>query len=155
MRAARDLPPNTELTWCYHNPADRTNLQKSLFEHWGFNCSCLVCQEEEITGAVLKKQKIDLLARVSKTSTADKLLFNQLDQVYTSHAQTVPRFEVFFVCYSRVMHFLLSDYKLSMVLTFAEKALESLGFVIDSFNGSCDLVVRNWGSFVPEVSRLW
>jgi hypothetical protein len=162
MRVARDLPANTELTWCYHDPTNRAKLQKSLSSHWGFECSCPVCVDEVSTEMSLLKSRKDILTRISNTHTADAELFSKLESLFKSPAKDIPRYEVFRTFYSEAIYW-FEKYNPPVAAEFAAKALEALGFVMDGFsehrgfyeNRSSKLVKQEWGVSVPEVARLW
>ncbi|TVY37295.1 Protein unc-45-like protein [Lachnellula subtilissima] len=157
MRATQDIPRNTEITWCYHDPTNRADLQKSLLENWGFKCTCPVCTEEGFTGKDIKSQRNKYLAILDSTHKAGGPFFDQLNQLYGPAAKEVPRFELFLACYKAAMYWLLSDFNLTLVLMFTKKALEALGFGIEGIDESRGgkLVVRKRGIAVPELPRLW
>jgi len=157
MRATQDIPRNTEITWCYYDPTNRADLQKSLFENWGFNCTCPVCTEEGFTGEDIKSQRNKYSTIINSTHKAGGPFFDQLNQLYGPPAKEIPRFEVFLACYKAAMYWLLSDFNLTLVLMFSKKALEALGFEIEGINESRGgkLVVRKRGVAVPELPRLW
>jgi hypothetical protein len=172
MRAAQDLPPNTELTWCYHDPADRAKLQKSLSSHWGFECSCPVCVDELNTEVGLVKQRKEILTRINtqhvtpaRDYTApmvDSKLFSKLDSLYKTPAKDIPRYDAFVAFYSEAEYW-FQKYSSPVAADLAVRALEALGFVVEGFcghrglseNKNSALVQQQWGVSVPEAARLW
>lgn len=51
VRATSDLPPDTEVTFWHRVPNDNDydHLRKG-FDHWGFECDCVICQDVRASG---------------------------------------------------------------------------------------------------------
>lgn len=87
--------------------------------------------------------------------------FPKLDSLYSTSATKLPRYEVFRAFYSEALHWWYK-YNPSACTEFAVKALEALGFVMDSFRGVTPrerkngiMVQQQWGASLPEVAELW
>jgi len=117
------------------------------------------------------KLRKEILNRISTTHVveipnrrallANPKLFSLLDTLFKKPATEIPRYEVFRAFNSEAMYW-WKKYNPPACSDFAVKALESLGFVIDSFRGITPrerkngiMVQQQWGASLPEVAQLW
>ena len=50
IRAAQDIEPNTEITISYKSPVAKDRMEGRMdLQHWGFECSCIICQASKET----------------------------------------------------------------------------------------------------------
>lgn len=176
-RATQDLAPDTEITWWYYIPKSSGKLgerQKEL-NHWGFSCSCALCEDEANTNAAVLAKRKKLLQQYARSRLSDlktvlttaEEFINAMDATYARPASEVPRLAVWESMH-RPIKWVLDNPK-ARVNTSAIKlillALKSLGYVIDGgipmdstvgkSSGNVVLVVRHWGLLLDGVPALW
>ncbi|KAB8302482.1 hypothetical protein EYC80_005886 [Monilinia laxa] len=165
VRATRDIPAETELTFWYVVPTEERQKMKKELENWGFQCKCIMCLDSEDT---TKKQfrkrekflvdlKVVLNARDVDTAKAERLLI-AIDATYKHPAAKVPRLALrkpslqLAEVYARQG---TTNKAVSMTL----KALASLGFVIKNATlpASSDepFEIEKWGLIMDGVIGAW
>lgn len=165
IRAMRDIPADTELTFWYDN-RDTTGYDKrqEKLRHWGFQCSCVMCMDEkntpkktlkrrealaaDLTGAFASPAGVDL-AKVERLLTA-------LERTYKAAAARVPRLGMWDL-YRLLARNYATRNELEKLVTTTLKALASFGFVItgaeltqsakptNSTGANATFVVEQWG----------
>jgi hypothetical protein len=164
VRATCDILADTELTFWYKNPTgDHDEMQRGL-EHWGFQCTCVICLDSKDTAKKLLKKRYGLLGDLKatlnvanvNTAKAERIL-NSIGQTY-KHPPSVPRL-IMREPYAHLAKLYSEQGNVEKVTVMALKALESLGFIIkgaqlpllpaESFR------VEKWGIMTDEVISLW
>ncbi|RSL56213.1 hypothetical protein CEP54_008928 [Fusarium duplospermum] len=165
IRATKDLPANTELTFVYRSSElleSYDNVQKSL-SGWHFTCSCGLCLERKATSdkALQKRRGIsEALKRLlsdpsfSRVSSARVLLSN-LEKTYVRKEPDAPRLELSQHFIGLGCH-LVDMNQMRAAITIIVKGLEALGFVIIACppgKGSAQpkLEVKRWGTLTGHV----
>ncbi|KAF7879007.1 hypothetical protein EAF04_000207 [Stromatinia cepivora] len=165
VRATRDIPANTEITFWYKMPTGESDEMKKELKTWGFQCKCIICLDSEATPknqARLRKKllgdlKVALSACDVDTAKAERLL-NALERTYKHPATDVPRLAL------REPYFKLGGIysKQGMVgkaVSMTLKALGSIGFVIK--NASLPALpgkpfeIEKLGMAMPGVIEAW
>lgn len=99
LRAAQDLPKNTELGFWYMDPRegekDRTPHRERMLQQWGVNCSCTFCDTEQKTPVSKKIKRIQILNKLSKQGIASPELLTELEKTYIKPPTEVPQFDAF------------------------------------------------------------
>ncbi|KAK1836916.1 hypothetical protein QBC39DRAFT_377858 [Podospora conica] len=173
VRAARDIPADTELTCWYTSPpldaAAYLERQKTLRKNWGFMCKCGSCREARDTpGSVLQKRKAawkEAQAMISAergpvglgvVRKADKVVA-RLEETHKRSPREVPRLGV-----SSWQMNLAARYnacgKLEESVKMALESLRSLGCVVDGGDvraGGQGPVVREWGVTMDHAVDCW
>ncbi len=167
VRASRNLPADSELFFWYAIPNHELSYEKTQekFQNWGFNCTCVMCEEHKNTkNAVLKKRSAllqDLTDAFGSRSGADlpkaERVLAALEKTYSVPAATVPRLALWdpYLLLARLYN---SNNQQDKVVLTAWKVLEALGFVIERQNpasaGSAFEVVQ-WGLMQDFVVEAW
>lgn len=139
IRAACDIPADTEITFVYQAPdGNGSGETHKALENWGFQCTCVICYQDNLTSSKTFKSRTALLDELEASfkdqmefqfSKAEKLLA-AIEQTYTVPAIEVPRLALWqpylFVtrCYAENRH-------PQGVVNAASKVLVSLGFVVE------------------------
>jgi hypothetical protein len=161
IRAARDLPANTELTFSYITLEEPAEMNKNLFTGWGFRCDCEMCVDDRETSPTVKVQRRKLIKSFHASSTSIKRkeeIINQLDKTYRQPSSQVPRVQMW-------------DLRLSLVKEFAKRAesnkviehvlaaFQGVGFVIEGAGvtelASEKISVRKWGVPHDGATSAW
>lgn len=173
VRATRNLPADTEITWWYDPPPTEPTAYlerlRVLRKNWGFVCKCGECREARDTpGSVLETRKalwrdVKGLVGAQRTTVgigavkkAEKALA-KLAATYKRSPMEAPRLGV-----SSWQATLAARYracgKPEESVRMALEALKSLGFVIeggDVREGGQPPVVKEWGLMVDHVVDCW
>ncbi|KAJ6178732.1 hypothetical protein N7519_009193 [Penicillium mononematosum] len=166
VRASRDLPPNTEITFWYKSPMTRDPKESPVnLQHWGFKCDCILCQDTcSASRSVLSnRNRISAdLRRLFKTSKMnlrkieDKISI--LARTYCRPASEVPRLALDSP-YLSLAAIYASSRNLKRAVEFGLMCLESLGFVIEGGKVPhvpyAPLVVQKWGLMNDGVVGCW
>ncbi|KAL3465439.1 hypothetical protein BJX64DRAFT_297184 [Aspergillus heterothallicus] len=174
VRAAQDIPANTELTFWYKSPMENTSNNKSLdMDHWGFTCKCSICQDycvteksvlmqwKRLTSDMTKafqtlahgRRPDGVLTRISATAC-------ELEGTYRLPASEVPRLSIWEV-YLNLATMLTVHNETYKAIEFALKTLESLGYII---KGGCitrtsprdrPLLLKKWGLMFDRLVSCW
>ncbi|KAL2698371.1 hypothetical protein AAEP93_011081 [Penicillium crustosum] len=166
VRASRDLPPNTEITFWYQSPMLRDPKEFPLnLQHWGFKCDCILCQEARSASSSVLSNRSRIstdLQRLFKTSRMNlrkiEARISHLAGTYSQPASEVPRLTLDSP-YLSLAAIYASSRKHEKSVEFALKTLESLGFVIEGGNPphvpNVPLVVKKWGLMSDGVVGCW
>jgi len=166
IRATRDIPPDTELTFWYRIPNDENfeETQEGL-KNWGFECDCLICLDAKNTPKkILKRRdalredlKIALTASVLDVAKTERLLAS-IERTYEFPPSRVPRLALW-APYLRLMRTYVAVNQPVKVLASALKGLECLGFVIKGAHPlelpSIHFEVAQWGVMIDTVIEAW
>ncbi|KAJ9195287.1 hypothetical protein DTO027B5_6494 [Paecilomyces variotii] len=172
VRATRDLPANTELTFCYKAPLDHDTKIKHLdLQHWGFQCSCAICQDLHETGSsdLTKRKRLtaDLakafksLSRTRRHSAAVaeiEGIIDTFEKTYRQPSLEVPRLGIWNAYLSlAAVHATGSQPR--KAIEFAFRTLESLGYIIEGgrlpHTSGMMLLVRRWGLLMDGLVGCW
>jgi SET domain. len=166
VRASRDLPPNTEITFWYKSPMSRDPKEFPVnLQHWGFKCDCILCQETRSTSSSVLSNRTRIsadLRRLFKTSRMNlrkiEDRISNLASTYSRPASEVPHLTLD-MPYLSLAAIYASSRKQEKSVEFGLKALESLGFVIEGGNlphvSNAPLVVKKWGLMDVGVVGCW
>ncbi|OQE24015.1 hypothetical protein PENFLA_c010G09886 [Penicillium flavigenum] len=137
VRASRDLPTNTELTFWYKSPMTRDPKESPVnLQHWGFK--------------LFKTSKMNL-RKIEDT-------ISSLASTYCRPASEVPRVALDSP-YLSLAAIYASSRNLKKAVEFGLMSLESLGFVIKGGKiphvSDTPLVVQKWGLMTDGVVGCW
>jgi hypothetical protein len=166
VRASRDLPPNTEITFWYKSPMTRDPKESPVnLQHWGFKCDCLLCQDTRSASRSVLSNRNRIssdLRRLFKTSKMnlrkieDKI--STLASTYCRPASEVPRLALDSP-YLSLAAIYASSRNHKKAVEFGLMCLESLGFVVKGGKiphvSEVPLVVQKWGLMTDGVVGCW
>lgn len=168
VRATRDLPAGTEMAFWYVLPDSETykERQEKLRQTWGFQCTCVMCDEEKNTPKKMTKKREALLGDLkaafesSKPSTAERLL-GAVEKSYKPSFAEVPRL-VLLDPYLMLTRMYAAETQPEKVISTTLKVLGSLGFVIKGASlpeatnpTNRSFEVERWGLMVDHVIEAW
>lgn len=166
VRAARDISAGTEITFPYaiRQSSDTYDEMQKILSAWGFRCICITCQaiKEEKKAVVQKRLKIhsDIRSEMDKKNGMDIAKFeraiNAIESTYTVPATIVPRL-MLWDPYLLLTQTYSSANKAAHVVTYAWKALGSLGFVIkhERPTKTSPFEIETWGLVLDQVVETW
>jgi hypothetical protein len=111
IRAARELPAGTELTFSYLGtvgkaPEDSRSLNKRLLDGWGFECSCPICVEDRELTPAIKNRRLELLEEFETISNNNlkrkRNVLQKLESTYSRSLTEVPRPQMWLPLFSLV-----------------------------------------------------
>jgi hypothetical protein len=167
VRATEDLDADTEVVFWYKSPFDsEPGKQQVDFGHWGFKCSCVMCQDLRATGDITLAKRKRLRANVLKSVESRKnpngakleAIMSELAETYGRPALEAPRVMLWdlYIALSRVY---AVEHQPEKAINTALKALESLGYVIDGGTLprelSTPLTVKKWGLMADSLVGCW
>lgn len=100
VRATQDLAPNTEVHFLYKSPFDsEPGTKENDFRHWGFRCSCAICEDLNATKNIVLAKRKRLRGEVLRTFQVSEKLnaakawdgISKLEETYPRPASDVPR----------------------------------------------------------------
>ncbi|OQD61514.1 hypothetical protein PENPOL_c016G08758 [Penicillium polonicum] len=166
VRASRDLPSNTEITFWYKSPISRDPKECPVnLQHWGFKCDCLLCQETRSAGSSVLSNRNRISADLQRLFKTSKMNLRKIEDrisnlagTYSRPASEVPHLTLESP-YMSLAAIYASSRKLEKSVEFGLKALESLGFVIKGGNppyvSNAPLIVKKWGLMNDGVVGCW
>ncbi|KAL2824205.1 hypothetical protein BDW59DRAFT_180299 [Aspergillus cavernicola] len=166
VRAARDLPANTEITFSYKSPLNNVSKEKPVdHRHWGFKCSCIICQDLLATANSTLTKRKTLMVNVHKAfkprkpdSAKIESILSTLEETYRQPASEVPRFGIW-NAYLTLAMLHESRGQSQKAVEFTLKALESLGYIVEGghlpHKPGTPLRVKKWGLMTDELVRCW
>lgn len=173
VRATRDLPADTEITWWYDPPPTAPTAylerQRLLRKNWGFMCKCGICREMRDTpGRVLNARKA-LLKEVrelvgTQRSIVGMKSLRKAEKAVAKWAAThkLRPGEAPWLGVSNLQLMLASRYRTCgepvESVKMAMEALRSLGYVIDGGDvreGGQPPVVKEWGLMADHAIDCW
>ena len=166
VRASRDIPADTELVFKYNAPDLRGYKEhQAKLQHWGFECTCVICFDWKNTPKQHLKKRNALLgdlktafpaSRVPDISKAERLLA-ALEKTYRTPSTLVPRLALY-DSYCAVFQIYVVQNQPEKVLPSVRKFLHSLGFMTKDIkiSGAAKLtsnrfVVEQWGLMCDPV----
>ena len=167
VRASRNLPAGTELTFWYHMP-DHTitydQTQKKL-KNWGFKCTCSICEHNKNTKKSVRVKRAallkDLAVAFKNPNGADlpkaERLLATMEKTYTAPATDVPRLALWdpYLLLTRIHN---SQNQQDKAIQTAWKVLDSLGFVIkrqDPSSLKSAFEIEQWGLLTDHLIETW
>ncbi|KAL4896468.1 hypothetical protein BDV59DRAFT_107183 [Aspergillus ambiguus] len=166
VRASRDLPPDTEITFWYKSPTtcDPKEFPVNL-QHWGFNCDCILCQDTRSLGRDILSNRNRILANLQRLFKRPRInlrniedTISSLEETYCRPASEVPHLELYSP-YLSLAAIYASSGKHEKAVKFGVMSLESLGFVIEGVDiphiSDTPLVVQKWGLMTDAVVGCW
>ncbi|CBF71545.1 hypothetical protein AN6829.2 [Aspergillus nidulans FGSC A4] len=173
IRATRDLPDNTELTFWYESPLIGGSAAKAMdLQHWGFKCSCIICTDIAQTNRNELKRRRTFLGTFKKLFDSPsrvpdpvrlEALFSAIEDTYSRPVSEIPRIALWGPALSLAKLY-TARRNSRKAIDFGLKSLESLGYVIEgghivnqNRNNSTDaeLVVKKWGLLPDTVIMCW
>ncbi|RAL16978.1 TPR domain protein [Aspergillus homomorphus CBS 101889] len=156
VRATQDLPANTEIRFTYVQPLTDGNDPKENengrpdFEHWGFNCSCVICLDALHTpksDLALRETLLEQLNHEFKAQHPDtgKILpiLTALEKTYSQPATNVPRLAIW------------TAYRdLSVMCMSRGLAHQAIGHALTCTEGM-SLSVKQWGLLQGGLVGYW
>ncbi|KAH8433206.1 TPR domain protein [Aspergillus melleus] len=166
VRATRGLEPDTEILGWYKGPT-YLDPEGSLntFHHWGFECSCAICQEHEDVGKSVQEKRRRLrnevraaLSRTKPNIAKIEATLSTLTKTYNRPAAEVPRLRLWDLYLDCLAVYLAQKQPFKIIDGFLQ-ALKSLGFVIEGGAlpraTKAPLVVKKWGLLMEKVIDCW
>ena len=167
VRAARDIPADSEVFFWYAAPeVNRTwaKAQEKL-RNWGFQCSCVICQQDKKTAKKVHAKRKALLGDLREAFAAPgagdlpkaERLLAAIEKTYSAPAKEIPRLELW-EPYLLLTRIYASQNRPQNVIRTAFKVLGALGFVIshqspDSPDSSFE--VLQWGLMAEILIETW
>lgn len=166
VRASRDLPPNTEITFWYKSPmnCDPKELPVNL-QHWGFKCDCILCQDTQSSSRSVLSNRNRISDDLRRLFKRPKVNLRKIEDTISSLAGTycrpaseVPRLALNSP-YLSLAAIYASSRKFQKAVEFGLMSLESLGFVIKGgiipHVSDAPLVVQKWDLITDAVVGCW
>jgi hypothetical protein len=166
VRASRDLPPNTEITFWYQSPMNSAPKELPVnLQHWGFNCDCELCQETRGASSSILSNRNRFSADLARLFKAPSLNLKKIEDTISRVADTyhrpaceVPRLALY-SAYLSLAAFYGARRKQNQSVKFGLKTLESLGIVVEGGDiphvPGVPLVVKQWGLMNDSVIGCW
>lgn len=167
VRATQDLAPNTELSFWYQSPINSESKNKQMdLRHWGFKCSCIICQDALNTPQSIVTKRERLQKSLEKTFSSSQkpnvarveTILSAITETYNQPASQVPRF-CLWDPYLTLSLIYSTQNQPQKAIDFALKALESLGYIIEGGRlpliQETRLVVKKWGVAVDSLVSCW
>lgn len=162
IRASRNLPPDTEITFWYQSPIGNLDVKPANVQNWGFSCDCTICEDiQGLSQAVVSTRK-RLSTELEKLFKLSKPKLSRIENTLASLAETysrppsqVPRLGLW-SGYLSLAAIALTSHQPEKAIRSGLKALESLGFVINGgFFSDRKLEVKTWGLMSDGVIGCW
>lgn len=141
VRASRDLPADTEITFWYESPMPCVprDLPMNL-QHWGFICDCMLCQDIERTSKSVLATRERLSSQIPKLIKKNRsnlqlveAAVSRIADTFTQPAHEIPRLCLYPLYFSlATIHASFNNSE--KAIQFGLMTLESLGFVIEGGN---------------------
>jgi hypothetical protein len=172
VRATRDIPRASEITFWYQTPwGDEIEFENKVMDlsHWGFKCSCVICEDRHKTAKRGLNKRKELIAQLENilsscignphppTAKVERLL-SSLEATYRRPGTEVPRLSLWmqYLKYATVCA-TLDQFK--NVVEYTVKALESLGYIIEGASlphtPGIQLKIIKWGLIVDNLVGAW
>jgi hypothetical protein len=167
VRAARDMPANTEITFQYVDCTERAKLNTKLSSGWGFECTCAICTDDRDTTPGVKIQRRKLIASFHLPGTSTKKredIINKINKTYSLPSTQVPRlaiWDLFLILVNDIAVQGETDQavhrgRVEMTLKYVLGVFESIGFVMEGTGlDSNIIVVKRWGYPHNGVASAW
>ena len=164
VRATRDIPAATEISFWYAPPEPGRTWEKTQesLRHWGFQCSCIWCQQDKKTPKKTHTKRMTLLEDLKaafQTSGSTNLsrtekIITAIEKTYSAPATDIPRLELAdpYLLLTRIH---TSHNRPQPAIQTAFKALTSLGFLIAHHAPDPSFAVLQWGLPQEQVIETW
>jgi hypothetical protein len=159
IRAATDIPANTELTIWYLLPAPEN--QPMDFRHWGFECSCTMCVDIKATEPQVLETRVRQRAQIAMTlekssehsCSRAEVLIDRLTETYTRPLEQVLRLGLWepLTLIAGVYDSLMQQNEAREAVV---QALTAVGFVLEG-GVEGPLVVKKWGLAMDNLVVAW
>lgn len=156
IRAATDIPANTELTIWYLLPAPEN--QPMDFRHWGFECCCAMCADVRATEPRIlwtRTRQRDQIAMALENKCRDRaeILIEHLAETYPHPLEQVLRLGLWepLTLIAGVYDNLKQEDEAREAVS---RALAAVGFVIEG-GVEGPLVVKKWGLVMDNLVVAW
>lgn len=156
IRAATDIPSNTELKIWYLLPAPEN--QPMDFRHWGFECCCVMCTdirstEPRILWTRTRQRDQIAMALESKSCEYAEILIERLTETYSHPLEQVLRLGLWepLTLIAAVYDSLKQHDEAREAVS---RALAAVGFVIEG-GVEGPLVVKKWGLAMDNLVVAW
>ena len=171
VRAARDLPAGSKLTFSYwknvgKRPEDPSILNEKLQHHWGFQCTCSICVVHRELSPPIKNRRSRLLKEfhdVPKTNLKKKKeVIQQLEDTYSHPATEVPRAMMWLPLFSLVPMYATCKHKnIEKLVDQVLSTFSNAGYVIrgaklmnvEDHLGT--ITVERWGLLDKGATSAW
>ena len=171
-RATRDLPANTEITWWYQPPTNKSAQErKTTLQQWGFVCDCPLCEDQKTTSAAVVGKREVLAGGLGKHAASLRqgggkkaagvavakieAALDALAATYTRPASEVPRLAVWVAMQKPLMTVVgTGQVPMARKVKLLLAALGSLGHVIEGGVGGT-VKVQHWGLMADGVVECW
>lgn len=166
VRAAADIPEDTEITFCYKPPEGDCVKGKPDHSFWGFKCDCAICKSIENTDDDVLAKRLQLIRVVGNYCTSlqraniDRLNdeLAKIERTYSEPASAAPRLSLWNMYFSIAKAYARWGWSIHVV-EYVLKTLGSLGFIFTGggLKGSshAEMVVDKWGLVVPDMVDIW
>ena len=166
VRASRDLPPDTEITFWYKSPMILDPKESPVdLQHWGFKCDCILCQDTRSPNRSVLSNRSKISADLRRLFKRPKMNLRKIEDTIFSLASTycqpaseVPRLALYSP-YLSLAAIYASSRKYEKAVRFGLMSLESLGFDIEGGKiphvSDAPLVVQKWGLMTDGVVGCW
>ena len=167
IRATRNIPANTEITFWYQAPNPRLSYQQmqEKFKNWDFMCKCTICEHIKNTpkktlskrNALLNDLEDAFCARPAADLAKAERLLTAISKTYTVPAHAVPRLALWdpYLLLTRIYSAQKNDLK---TIETAWKVLDALGYVIkreDPTSLTSAFEIQVWGLMLHNVVETW
>ena len=167
VRATKDIPAATEISFWYASPEPGRTWEKTQenLRHWGFQCSCIWCQQDKKTAKKTHTKRMALLEDLKAAFQASgdanlpraERILAAIEKTYSAPAKDVPRLELPdpYLLLTRLYN---SHNRPHSAIQTACKVLTSLGFVIAHHSPDAPVSsfeILQWGLPQAEVIETW
>lgn len=160
LRAHRDIPAGTELTFWYTEPKSEPYCTELSLAPWGFNCHCAICTDNQETPFDNHSHRQDMLEILQRKDTPEHLrieLMSNLDRSYTKPSRNIPRLTLARE-YSKIGRLYWPDDK-DLCIEFSVGALEAAGYVFQDARSPKEegskFAVLKWGLMSEYAFEAW
>jgi len=167
VRATKDLPADTEITFWYHSPGFQGyDERQKKFRHWDFQCDCIMCQDDKATKESVWARRKNLRDAAQKYLNSDRptdaarieTVIGALAASHPRPASEVPRLSVWDTQLALAKMY-LGHQQPAKAIDFGLRALESLGYIIDGGRlprtPGTPLIVKRWGLMQDTLIECW
>lgn len=139
--------------------------EKRQFQHWGFECTCNICEESKTLPKNMSRKRKDLFTDLEHAISNKKIIdververqLKAYEATFKKPATEVPRMFITHV-YIVLANSLYGPRQVKKSVSMVLKGLECLGFVIRGAQleaTSTFLQVERWGIFQDYVVQAW
>lgn len=166
VRAAREVPADSEITFWYTAPAPNRTWEsaQSALRNWNFHCTCVICRQDKATSKHTHLKRRSLLGGLEEAFGATgaaavdlpraERLLAAIDETYPSPAKEVPRLELWDP-HSLLIRTYAHRNRPHDVIRTVFKALASLGFVIIAHQPSPSFKITQHGLPEDILIEIW